>query len=51
MKLSKKALNDFKRIYKEQYGEDITDKKADEMGWQLLQLYELVMKVPKSKRP
>ena len=43
MKLSKKAREDFKKIYREQRGVILTDEETDQMGWKLLQLHSLVM--------
>ena len=34
--LSKQVLDEFKKIYKEQYGENISDKKATELATNLL---------------
>ena len=43
MKLSKQAIEDFKRIYLEKRGIELSDEKTDEMGWALLQLANLVL--------
>ncbi|MCH7840674.1 MAG: hypothetical protein IID38_10635 [Planctomycetes bacterium] len=40
--LSKKALKDFKRIWRKQFGEDISDKKATEEGINLLTLMNAI---------
>lgn len=49
MRLSNKAIIDFKKIYFVKYGLEITDDKANDLGIQLLQLMELIYKpIPKS---
>ena len=42
--LSETALQDFKRIYKEEYGKDISDKEALELGVNLLTLFNHIYK-------
>ncbi|HEY4505807.1 MAG TPA: hypothetical protein VJG67_03910 [Candidatus Paceibacterota bacterium] len=42
--LSKKALEDFKKIWREQFGEDISDEKATEQGIKLLTLFRAIYK-------
>ena len=44
MNLSNKAIQDFRRIYKEKRGIDLTAEQADQMGWKLLQLTALTLK-------
>ena len=44
MRLSSKAIADFKRIYKEEFGEDLTDDKAEECAFQLLSLFDLLFR-------
>jgi hypothetical protein len=47
--ISKEALEDFKRIWKEEFGEDISDQKALESGIALLTLMNIVYRpIPKS---
>lgn len=40
--LLKKALEDFKKIWRKQFGEDISDEKATEEGINLLTLFNAV---------
>ncbi len=40
--LSKKALEDFKTIWHEQFNEDITDEKATEEAINLLTLFDVI---------
>lgn len=42
MKLPKEAINEFKKIYTKQNGEDISDAKANELANKLLNLFKLV---------
>lgn len=38
--LSCEALDEFKRIYKSEFGEDLTDAEAQEMGLRLLRVFD-----------
>ena len=40
--LSKEALEDFKKIWREQFGEDISDEKAVEEGINLLTMFDAI---------
>ena len=40
--LTDKALQEFKKIWKEEFGEDISDQKAAEEGINLLTLFDAV---------
>lgn len=40
--VSEKALNEFKKIWKEEFGEDIPDKIALERAIQILTLFEVI---------
>ncbi len=40
--LSNKALKEFKKIWKEQFGEDISDEKAAEEGINLLTMFDAI---------
>lgn len=42
--VSDERLEEFRRIYKEAYGEDITKKEASEMSHRLLALYRLLLR-------
>ena len=47
--LSRQALNDFKSIYKQEFGEDISDQEAKEKGEKLLKLFGIIYKpIPKN---
>lgn len=48
MKLSHKAITDFKKIFMKKYGLKITDEKANELGVELLQFMKLMYRpIPK----
>lgn len=40
--LSHEALEDFKKIWREQFGEDISDEKATEEGINLLTMFNVI---------
>jgi hypothetical protein len=42
MGLSKEAIEEFKRIYQEEFGKEISDKEAKEMGGSLLSLFKII---------
>jgi hypothetical protein len=42
MKTAEDALDEFARLYKEEFDEDITKAQASEMAFQLMTLYELL---------
>ncbi len=44
MIISKERLDEFKRIWKRKFGEDISDEKAQESGSKLIQLVEAIYK-------
>lgn len=44
MKLSKQAVGEFKSIWKEEFGEEISDKKALEQATSLLNLFRVISK-------
>ena len=44
-KVSPERLEEFRRIYKKVYGEEITIAKASEMAHRLLMLYQLLMRL------
>ena len=47
--LSEKALDEFKKIWREEFGEEISDEKASELGINLLTLFNAIYRpVPKS---
>ena len=47
--LSKKALEDFKRIWREQFGQEISDEKAIEEGINLLTMFDAIYRPIKKK--
>lgn len=44
MKLSKKALNAFKKLYLQKYGVALSDEKANELGARVLRFYSFKYK-------
>ena len=42
MRLSEKAIKEFKKIYYDEFGETISDKEAQEMGTNLLYLFRII---------
>lgn len=44
MSLSQKAVEDFQRVFKEQYGEDMNYEEAEEAGTRLVELYSILFK-------
>ena len=42
MRLSKVAIEEFKEIYFKEFGEEITDEEAREMGENLVSLFEII---------
>ena len=48
MKLSQKAIEDFKKIYFKKFGINLTDEEANTLGVELLEFFKLICKpVPK----
>ena len=48
MKLSQKAIDDFKKIYFKQFGIDLSDEEANALGIELLEFFRLIYKpIPK----
>ncbi len=47
--LSKQAIIDFQKCWKDQFGEDISDQKAQEEGIKLLRLFKIIYR-PISKK-
>lgn len=46
--LSKKALQDYKAIYKKRYGVELSDQEAQEKGRKLLEFFKLIYQpIPK----
>jgi hypothetical protein len=47
--LSHKAIDDFKSIYKQEFGESISNQEAKEKGEKLLRLFSIIYKpIPKN---
>jgi len=44
MQLSQQDLDEFKQIYKAEFGEDITDRQALDMGLNLVNLFTAMLK-------
>ena len=52
MEISKEELEEFKKIYKEEFGEDLSDEEAREVAQRLLGFIKLVYRpLPKDKEP
>ena len=45
MQLTQEAIDEFKVIYKKQFGEDISDAEALEMGTRLLRVFRVLLEV------
>ena len=43
--LSKNAIDEFKQIMKEDYGQDLTDAEANEQGERLVRFFEILLKI------
>ena len=50
MEIPKKDLNEFKRIYKEEYGEKLTDEEAQRIASKLISLFEIICQ-PLPRKP
>lgn len=44
MQLSPQAIQDFRRIYRAEYGVDISDDEAREMGTRIVRLFMVILK-------
>lgn len=42
MSFSKKAIEEFKEIYRKEFGEEISDAQAEEMGENLIELFKII---------
>ncbi|MDD5430669.1 MAG: hypothetical protein PHP03_00365 [Candidatus Pacebacteria bacterium] len=52
MEISPEQLNSFKIIYKEEYGEDLSDEEASEMAGNLLDFLLLISRpIPEGREP
>lgn len=51
MKISQDEIEEFKQIYLDEFGEEISDERAYELGLQLIQLFQIVYRpLPKGHR-
>jgi hypothetical protein len=51
MALSKEAIEEFKKIYLEEFKEEISDAKAQELGESLISLFKIIYRpIPPKKR-
>lgn len=49
MRLSKKAIDEFKVIYLQKFGIQLSDEQANELGVELLEFFKLIYKpIPKN---
>jgi hypothetical protein len=44
MDLSKEAIEEFRQIYKQEFGEEISKEKADQLGTNLVDLFKIIYK-------
>jgi hypothetical protein len=52
MKLSKKAIEEFKEIYLRQFGQEITNEEAQELGSNLIALFKIICRpIPEHTDP
>ena len=50
MQLSKKAIDEYKAIYKRRFGKDLTDEEAYKQGSNLLRLFQVIYRpLPEKK--
>lgn len=48
--LSQKAIKDFKKIWKDEFGRDISIAEAEEQGTRLLKFFELLIEIDQKKK-
>jgi hypothetical protein len=41
-KLSTEAINDFKVVYKDEFGEDLTDDEAEEIAFRVIKFFHIL---------
>ena len=51
MRLSKEAIEEFRKVYKEEFAEKITDREACEKFLRLVNLLRAILKVPTKRDP
>jgi hypothetical protein len=44
MRISPEAIEEFKKIYREEFGDDLTDDQAQECALRFLRLFQLLLK-------
>lgn len=50
MTLSDKAVNEFKNIFKKEYGQDLSDAVAREQGERLVTFFETLIKIDRRRK-
>ncbi len=50
MLLSKESIKEFKKIYKEEFGKEISDQKAYETGDNLVNFFKLLYKIDRRNK-
>ena len=48
--LSKQAIEEYQKIMKEKFGQDITPAEAEEQGTRLLKFFEILIKIDQRKK-
>lgn len=48
--LSDKAIQEYKEIFKKEYGQDLTDAEAREQGERLLKFFEILIKIDQKNK-
>lgn len=48
--LSKKAIEEYKKIYYKEFGEKLTDQQAESEGMKLLEFFKLLLEKPSGKK-
>lgn len=48
--LSSKAIEDFQRLYKQDFGKEISKQEAMERGTKLVELMKIICKTPKQEK-
>jgi hypothetical protein len=50
MQLSRKTIEEYQQIYKEEYGKEISFEEAEKQGTNLVELFRLLIKVDKKSK-
>ena len=48
--LSKQAIEEYQKIFKEEYGQELTFAEAEEQGTRLLKFFEILIKIDRSNK-